>query len=230
MYSLVSLDEVKTMIAVGEQEEADAELTDAKLEQVAEWATKLMQTYCRREFAEQSFTQFFDTRGNATYGLDIYGDASNVSGAVGSLNPAGFNLKGFPVDPDTLEVWYDPERTFAAASKLTQGTDYWYDEEAQRLYVLKAVGKSFRGLKAVYTAGYELGTSETANIITGAPDDLRIACLVQCVYLWNKIKESNIGIKTGADESPVYEINLDLLCTETKAGLKPYRNLLTGKR
>ena len=225
--SLVDVDELKVYISVKE----DVTAFDEQLLSLAKNATGLIQGFCRREFTEQEYTEQFDTRLNSNYVYDLAGN--NDLGITQDTKAQRFSLQGLPVDADTLEVYYSPTREFSADNALV-ASEYFFNPKTNALYVFKPMGDTKGGLQVVYTAGY---TSETQGsgataweLISGAGEDLKMACITQVIFMFNKYREGNIGLIGRDRHSPEYERNPSLLCSEAQRYAMPYRKQLLGRR
>jgi hypothetical protein len=232
--TLVSVAELKQYLPVQEGNTA----FDQNLLSLSGTSTSLLETYCRAKFAAQSYTDFFNTRYSKAYIYDLSGNYSNEEGVLEQADVQRFPLRGYPVDTgEDFNVYYDPTRAFAESSKL-QSADYYLSNTGNTLYLLAGTDNTIRGLKVTYTGGYTT-TEETLTIgdtdidyleISGAPEDLKMACITQTIFLFNKVQEGNIGVVGRDKHSPEYVSNEYLLCPEAQALVIPYRRILTGKR
>jgi len=232
--TLVSVDELKQYIQI----QADNTSFDLNLLSLSGTATSLLETFCRAKFSSQVYTQQFHTRNAKNYVYDLGADYQNDQGIVEDAEVQRFPLKGFPVDTaEDFFVYYDPYRLFPESSKL-ESTDYYLNEPGNALYILTGTVKTVMGLKVVYTGGYTtapatIGTAPNDtdySLISGAPEDLKMACIVQTIFLFNKVQEGNIGVKGRDKHSPEYISNELLLCPEAQAMAVPYKRILTGRR
>ncbi len=239
--SLVSVDELKVFIGVAEGV-ADF---DAQLLSLAKSSTALLSTFCRRDFTYAAITEIFSTRDTFVLDYDLGGgiySQGNQSGLL--IEPAAqrFVLKAFPLDTEAdIVVNYDPKHIFGSET-VVDSDDYFIDAVGNALYLKKPTGKTVRGLMITASGGYHVGTDAPVGpspgpaspgdleILQGVPDDLKMACITQTMYMFNKYREGNVGI-VGADKhSPNYEKNSNLLCTEAMGLAAPYKRVLVGRR
>lgn len=126
------------------------------------------------------------------------------------MQPLFVRLKARPVDiAQALTVNFDPDRAFAAATALAS-SDFYYDTDRERLVILAALSDAPGALKIDYTGGFAVVdptvggaeadlTSEDANMSAEAPEDLKMACIAQCIFLWDKVRTGSIGIENFED-------------------------------
>lgn len=231
--TLVSVAEIKQYLPVQDGNTA----FDQNLLSLSGTATRLLENYCRANFSAQNYTDFFNTRYSKKYTYDLSGNYANEDGVLEQSEVQRFPLRGYPVDTgEDFDVYYDPTRVFADSTKL-QSTDYYLSNAGNTLYLLAGTDSTIRGLKVAYTGGYTT-TEETLTVdatdidyvlISGAPEDLKMACTVQTIFLFNKVQEGNIGVVGRDKHSPEYVSNAYLICPEAQALVIPYRRLLTGK-
>lgn len=226
MNSLVSLTELKVYIAINE----DNTSFDASLVQLAKVATKSLENYCRRSFSVAEYVEYFGTRDSGTFAYDLYSGYENIDGILEGAETQKFPLKGFPVSADLpFEVRYDLTRQFSDVSVLA-ATDYYLSSAGNTLFLLRATAQSPRSLKVTYTAGYDTEVLGGVTIISGAPENLKLACIMQVVFMFNKLQEANIGVKGSKKHSPEYIQNDQMLCPEAQALAVEFRRNLVGRR
>lgn len=224
--TLVTLSELKRYIQINE----DNSSFDAPLKQLARVATKSLETFCRRSFSSAEYTEYFNTRDSRTFVYDLTGNYTNDEGLLERNQVQRFPLKGYPVDLDEdFEVYYDTSRAFAAATLLAE-TDYYINSAGNALYLLKGTISAPRSLKVVYTGGYTTASQSGELVVSGAPEDLKLACVQQVVFMFNKLQEGNVGVRGSKKHSPEYIQNEQMLCPEAQALAVPYKRQLVGKR
>jgi len=220
--ALVSLTELKTYIAINEQNTQ----YDEPLQQLARVATKALETYCRRTFSYQEYSQHFDTRETNRLDYDVTGDWSNASGLLESSAAQRFPLKGFNVDPEEdFAVYYSTSRIYDSTT-LVPASDYYLNDAGSTLFLLRGTAKARRSVRVDYTAGYALDDN---SVMQAVPDDLKLAAITQVMYFFNKMNENNIGVRGPKKHSPEYIQNENMLCPEAQALAIPYRRNLTGR-
>lgn len=180
---LVSLDEVKAYIPTN----PGYSNNDAKYLMLAKQATAAIEVLCRTKFARDEYTQYFDSYRTGKQLIDLYG--TSLSGYSQGTTPQFFLLKALPVDmSEPFTVYYDPDRQYAEASIISP-VGYFVEEESGRLRIDSITDSYPRAFKVVYTAGYELAVDVTTgqNYVAGAPDDLKMACLLTIQYIFDKV-------------------------------------------
>lgn len=103
---------------------------------------------------------------------------------------------------------------------LLSSDDYDFDNYCVFLNDRYVVNRRIK-MELIYTAGYEMDTTDTSLII--CTDDLKMACVLQVSHLFNR--RQNIGstsISVGNTGSIGYQKEYGLL-DEVKSLLKPYR-------
>ncbi len=227
--SLVSVEELKVFISVKE----DVTAFDEQLISLAKSATKLLETFCRREFTAKDYTEQFDTVGNSSLEYDLGGGYQNDLGVQEKKAAQRFSLKGMPVDPNDFALFYDPSRAFGEDTQLA-AAEYYLKPDTNSVYVFRSLADTKGGMKAIYSAGYASETEGSGDdayeLISGAPEDLKMACITQVIFLFNKYREGNVGVVGRDRHSPEYERNQSQLCSEAQSFAAPYRRLLVGRR
>lgn len=233
--SLVSVPELKVYIQV---EEGNTEF-DAQLLGMAKTATKLLETWCRREFAKKEYTEIFTTRQSGGFVYNLWGGAFDDDGLIEQPGVQRFNLKGPPIDTDeAITIAYSPSRMYDTGQIVTS-SQYFLDADKGTLLLFLSTAAVSKALKITYTGGYDTeedtlgsgGDTVTYDLISGAPDDLKMAAITQTMFLFNKIRESSIGVVgSSGRNSPVYSQNELLLCPEAIALATPYRKVLLGRK
>lgn len=225
--SLVTLTELKRYIAIND----DNSSFDASLKQLARVATKSLETYCRVNFSRAEYTEYFNTRNSTQYAYDLTSDYTNLEGILEANQVQRFPLKGVPVDTEEdITVWYDTSRQFADSLAALAATEFYINAAGTSLYLLKGTANAARSLKVTYTGGYTTAVQAGETILTGAPENLKLACITQVIYLFNKMQEGNVGVRGSKKHSPEYIQNEQMLCPEAQALAIDFRRSLVGKR
>lgn len=225
--SLVKLSEIKQYIEVNEENTS----FDESLKQLARVATKQLENFCRRTFSAQEYTETFNTRYAGTFAYDLTGDYSNMEGVLVQYKAQRFPLKGFPINTEEdFEVSYDISRAFGDSIEPLVETDYFINQAGNALYLLKGTAEAYASLRVVYTGGYTTELVGTELVITGAPENLKLACVTQVMFLFNKYREQNIGVRGQKKHSPEYVMNEQMLCPEAQSMAFEFRRQMVGKR
>lgn len=220
----ITLDEVKTYIDI-----QDGNISfDDKLTDLIAVSSQLISVYCRRDFKKQEYTEYFGTRFNQSCPYDLTGDPSNDSGLLKEYTLQRFKLKAFPVDlAQDFKVYYDTSREWLSSSLLIKDTDYYVDTETNAVVLLIGTVESPRSIKIVYTAGY---TEASGTLSASLPEELKLACVAQTMFLFDKIETSSIGVSNQSDDEGQPYVGPQLLVREAQELSKSYRRQLYGKR
>lgn len=223
----------------------DAALT-TRLALVMATAASQIEQATGRAFARQEYTEFFNTRRTAYQGSTLRYDTLSEEGAVGAISgDQQYRLKGINFDQsegNEPAVYYDPLRQFGADTLQVAGTDYEivYDTLAGTsatrgsLYIRRGTAEVTRGIKVVYTAGYESGDMDVQ--LLDMPTELKTACALQSAFLLRRFQADNIGKRgiSGADSErsrvSFQEWNSHVgLCQEALSMVSPYKLLRLGR-
>jgi uncharacterized membrane protein YccC len=199
--ALASLDDVKQFI----ETRSDDDSFDRRLLMLARTATRQLERFTRSEFPKEERTEFFDSRCLIKNNREIV--------------PLMLRLKARPVDfGQTFSVRHDVDRVFGAATELAS-TDWHYDTGKQRLVITAALTAAPMALRVTYTGGYAVddpneGGAEDdygdidLNMSAAAPDMLKMACITQVMFLWNKMADQSIGRTSDGETDFATSFNL----------------------
>lgn len=223
--SLVSLAEIKEFI----ETKAGYTGNDALYQSLALKATKMCEQYTRRQFTEQAYTEYFGTRKAGKVKLDLYG--ATMDGYSEENEVQKFFLRHTPISTTAdFNVYFDLNRVWAAESELSTSI-YWVDYEAGILSISTYIGKTDRTLKVTYTAGYEAADVDGWSVLSGAaPEDLKLACLITVVNLFNRQKDRTFGLRQqgDSDDAPDFA-HYGMIPPEAREILLPYKKTYIGK-
>lgn len=144
------------------------------IEQCISIATKQIQTYCRRSFVKQVYTEYFPTMEKKDGPSKIYLGEINVSA---SPSPA-------------IRLSYDYPSDWSAVTPLLSQY-YRIDYTNGVVTLLVALQEHGEAIQVVYTGGYDADTNVTNLILV--PDDVRMACALQASYLTDKVVNQDLG-------------------------------------
>lgn len=202
---------------------------DAKLTEIIKTASQMIEDYCHMEFAEAARTQYFTSRATRHIGLDLHGGSEDGKLLTAREQLLVLNCK--PVsEADPVSVYYDPKGRFGDdVSALDPEVDYRVDYLNGLIYLTYPTSYVRRGVKVEFTAGYAVASGTLQD---SAPTDLKMACLVQSIFLFNKLTPENIGVsedrEEGSTSTGTYTKPAGLV-PEAAAMLKNYRQVLVGR-
>lgn len=207
-YPLIFLRQLKD--AMGIEPEYTAQ--DTRLNLAIGTASRTLENLLGRKLTYKSHVEYVATKKNTLKGYDLYGVSD--SGYYGTYKTVPLYLKNFPIDEEqTFEVYYDPKEEYAESTKLT-ASDYILDAERGVLIIKKSVTDCKRGLKVIYTAGYEPDV-DTANgvvyddqaippqeraLANTLPVDLVQAAIWQAQLVYEKQYANNINVRESRGE------------------------------
>lgn len=174
---------------------------NAKIALINKVVTQTLENLLGRSLTKQTYTEKFTSRINQKLYWDIYGSSWGGFGTV--FKPVTYNLRHFPVDPNTIVVTLFPNYV-VDGEVILEATDYVLNPETGELVITKPIGSSFwEGLSVTYDAGYEatqdqdLGEGATAEeaLAYNIPADLVQAAIYQAMHVYEKQKFSNINVR-----------------------------------
>jgi len=199
-------------------------------------ATRQIETATRRSFTKQSRVEILDTKKSVDVFYDFSGDYD--SGDYTSIKEQVITLKGVPIDNtlNDFRLYYDLERVWASTSVINS-SDYYRDDENSLIYLKYPTSSARLSLKAVYTAGYAVTAATNvlpANLSAAIPSDLKLACIYQVMWLYNKRFPETMNVTQDSLDGAASARNF----TKPIAGivpdawnlLSPYRNIMLGRR
>lgn len=186
---LVAVEEVRSLLPVRQGDPTH----DERIMRSIIVATEMIQSHTRRFFTSQTFEEYKGTVDTVRYSYD-WASTGNESGVLSSSRAVRYVLLGFPIARDVaITVNYDPTRVYGATT-LLPATDFYLDAGRSVLFVKTAMREYLEALKITYVGGYAVDT-DTDSLTTTAPEDLKMACIVQAVYLFNRFTAENIGME-----------------------------------
>lgn len=191
---------------------------DARINEVIATAESQIETFCRRTFSTQSYSEIFHVQQGATTSLDLLNGA-NSTGTYTTASSQPFYLKNGPLDEDSdVRVFYDLTHRFGEDTELL-ADDFTVLLEKACVYVYKPLLKSRDSVKITYTGGY-----------TSVPSELKFAAVMQAVHLYKRSLAENVSTASDKDEKSKepYTVVSGLL-PEVSSILVPYRKLLRGR-
>jgi len=171
---------------------------DTLLGNLIDRASEAIENYCRRKFAQETLTEYYDGRGSHRLVLNRR-PVSSITSIYDDLD-RDFTEDTL-IDADDY-VLYPDEGIVEfknTASTFPSTAAYFYDGQ--------------RNVKVTYVAGYET-----------IPTDVEQACLMLVALLYNRAKQRADGIKQESQAGAYSVAYAGMLMTpEIKALLEPYR-------
>jgi hypothetical protein len=222
--ALISPEYLKTFLPV----RAGNSDFDDRIRSIITAVTAQIETACRRNFSRQVHTEYFSSSATSQLVYNVGGD--DDTGLVYQSQEQSILLSGTPLDSTyDIQVWYDPVRSFADSTLLDPTTDYFVDYAGNRI-LLNLVTQSRRmAFKVIYRAGY--ATNAEGDALDAVPEDLKLACVMQAIYMWNRAFPENTGManeRDGSVRGTYFAIKGGLL-PDVVALLAPYRRLIATR-
>lgn len=218
---IITLDHLKQYLSV----RAGVTEYDARLTAFIQVASQSLENFTRRAFAQKAYTTFFNSRNTFADVYNLYGSGDAYRRSVREVS---YSLPGYPVaEAEPVTVLYDPDRKFGPETELTSD-DYYLDAEFGRIFISLPMRKGERTIKVTYTAGYPV---EGGTLQTNAPEDLKLACTLQAIHLWNRSQPDNVGVevdRSQGETASALAANPGGLCVEAAMLAAPYKRLLLG--
>lgn len=208
---------------------------DDRLKSLVRTATAQIETAVSRRFTRQQFNEYFRTSRTDRLFYDLY-SPTNEDGVRRDPRRQRYNLTGFPVvENDPLlpaTVWYDPNRAWTD-DRIVQPASYILDATRGTLDVQIASIEHPAALRVRYTAGYVVDTVTDPDepVLTGLPEELKVACVTQTIFLFNKLGPSNVGVTTDRGQGSAGEASFSRqggIAPEAAALIAAYKPFLAG--
>ncbi len=226
---IVSLDDVKIHMPV---RDGNADFDD-KLTAFIRVATTQIENATKRSFTLQARTELFNSPETSRL---VYNFAGSDTGLIPDVN-AGLArrvretilmLDVFPVDTAlNVDVFYDPNRKFPANTEIDEDA-YFVDGDAGRILLRFPMARGIQFIKVTYTGGHVVADS---TLSASAPEDLKLACILQTIYLFKKSNPDNVGARKDRKQGKVNEAQFTRssgLTPEAASLLVPFVKLLKG--
>jgi len=224
---LASLSELKRRMGV----EPDYTDTDEQLMDLLYLASSQVEKACKRSFAAGERVETFHTQRVVSYHSDLTPYGGSTTGCLARVQTQVMFLAALPVDiAAEFDVRYDPTRRFDDTTKVASEL-YTLDPDMGRLVLHLATGQHSNALMVRYTGGYASG--EDGTLSASAPQDLKLACLLQARYLSMKTSSVNLGLVAdraqGDTKGTVRWASQGGLVSEAADLVQGYRAILRGK-
>ena len=227
MYSLAKLSDVKTHLPI----RAGVTTYDEKLKNTLRMATMQIESATRCTFGPTTKTEFRTSTVNGGQVYDMVGNSED--GANWIAGQYRVPLSGTMIDPDSIELRYDPSGRFEASS-IAAADQYSFEPSTNELVIFLPTIASPRGLKITYSSGYEVeveaGVADANwKVVKDIPFDLQQGCVLQALVLWHRTSENTIGLdsdqntKSKAKFTPAKGLDPDVVVLVAK-----YRKISMG--
>lgn len=193
---IVTLAEVRSFMSI----RSDVAMPDVdnRINTLIMLASQQIETALDTELDYQQRTEFLNPSKSArqTYDFGSASDGVNDWGTVANPLAQSFWLATRNIDlTQPFQVWYDPTYQFDD-TKLVGGPgcagSYQLDSKRGKLTLrIMAWGRE-GSLKVSYTGGFAID-QVTGTLTTSAPPDIKMACIIQTVFLFTRIQPDNIG-------------------------------------
>lgn len=203
---------------------------DEKIWLAAEAATAALETFTRRCFAKETHTVYFDTRDTLTMHRNLTGDGHPYTTTADRQRIPLKCAKLWYDDDNPISVWYDPYRVFGDDT-IVAATNFIIDVPRKRMTLLVPTAEYTQSLKVTYTGGYTIDDTTDAshpNLSAVIPSDLKMACLYQLIYMFEKMESQTIGSSNNPEDGSSYE-NEGILVPEALQLASPFRRHLVGR-
>lgn len=170
---------------------------DERLAALVATASQQIETATNRQFERKTYVEHFSTVQTQRLFYDFTGP-SNDTGILSSPRTQRFNLRGFPIIADQpREVRYDPSQAFGTDT-IVPSDEWLINFQTGSLILRSETGSHEAALRVSYVAGYQVGADGTLSYTL--PADLKLACIVQTVHMFNRLTPDNIGVDASRGE------------------------------
>lgn len=225
-YPLIFTRQLKSVLGLEESYTAQ----DTRLKLAIATASHTIENLLGRNLTKKRHVEYVASKRNANHVYDVYGMSQTGYGSTYKTIP--LYLKHYPIDEsETFEVYYDPGERYEDGHKL-QPHEYILDAERGVLIIKRSVGSFKRGLKVVYTAGYEASVDTEGGVVedpslpqekslaNSLPVDLQQAALWQAQIVYEKQYSGNINVRESRGEgssNTTRYVNIHGVAPETMA-------------
>jgi hypothetical protein len=227
---LVTLEEVRSYMAI----RSDVEMPDVdnRINSQIVLATKMIETALSVEFDYKQRIEYFGTAAARRFTYDFDAPSASEYGVRANPTAQSFLLKAPPVDlSQPVVVCYDPSRQFTLPTTQLADGAVALDDVRGKLTVRLMSAARERALQVTYFGGYALDEA-TGTLTTSAPADLKMACIIQTIYLFARIQPDNIGMQTDRGQGKLAQgtfMTRGGITPEATAMLWEYKRLNTGR-
>lgn len=200
---------------------------DSRYFSYAEVSTGLLEKFTGRKFEYGEYTSYFSPYTNARGELNSALQTSSIIQAnVLTVKPISVD------DTADIKIYYDESRRFDEATLVNDSFYEIEDAATGKLRYWFPVESSKNSIKVVCYGGIAPGDNATPEtyltLSKNAPADLKLACLVQVLFMINHITEKqNIGVReqrSGVDGGIITAFSrFGILCPESAEIIKNYR-------
>lgn len=196
---------------------------DSRIEVISAQATKQLEQFTRQKFTKAARTEYFGTYDNSVPELDLAGTSRD--GYYDKTTPRPLLLGSMPVDSSAdFSLKYDPYRRWDEVEDVSEDA-YFVDYDNGKVILEFATVASLRSIKVEYTGGYA-SSGSPATLSDSAPEDLKLACLAQSYFLFDKLHSQSFGIEAqSGSDGKTYRKQDGILCHEAMRLAQPYRRI-----
>lgn len=149
---------------------------DTMIPQYIDTITAQIREFCNRKFDLADYVQYSMSPNTFEY-----------------PDPYKIKLRESPITADTVFIDYDHRGQFidnvSNIVGLVENTDFIVDYDSGVVTIIShSLGYHSRGLKVSYNGGY----AASGNVLT-VPNDLKSACILQCLFILERIAASQTG-------------------------------------
>jgi hypothetical protein len=163
---------------------------DAKINLLINVASGQIENVINRELDRRERIQYFRTADTTRLMYD-FGNSENDSGMYSSPRRVRYTLLAFNIDmTQPFKVHFDPYRQFGDDT-LIPSDQYSVDTVNGFLSLQTSLYESMDGLRVTYTGGFATGSE--GDMSASIPSDIKMACLSQVLYLFNRSTADNAG-------------------------------------
>ena len=196
---------------------------DDQIAEITAQSTKQLEQFTNQKFEKSARIEYFPARDNNKPVLDLIG--MNRDGYYSQVTHQVLLLKSKPVNQGASFVLkYEPNRKWDDVA-AADSESYYVDAEAGKVVILFATSKTPRGFQVSYTGGYASAGSPT-TLSASAPEDLKLACLAQSYFLFDKLNTQSFGVMSAkGEDGKMYRKQDGILCQEALKLAQPYRRI-----
>jgi hypothetical protein len=221
---LVTVAEIEAYAAVTNTGGASAAIETVYTD-LSRLATTQIEKYCRLTLLRENKTEYFPTKSTSLIGLNLYGTDDTVTVSSARQQKIYLNKINIDAEEDFL-VYYDTSRQWGA-STLIDASYYVVDYVNGSLITEFPTDASMRALKVVYTGGFASAGSP-ATLSASAPDDLKMACISQVIFMYNALSAQDIGTELREKTNRMYQ-RPGFMTDNAMQLIQPYKRFYTGR-
>jgi hypothetical protein len=225
MSALITVSELKEFISVRD----GVTKFDTKLQAVIVGATAMIEQACRRSFAKKDRVERFAPSNSYGSGVDLYG--TSLTGLNTYVKSQRITLAGLSVDTTkALDIRYDVRAVFGDDTVIDPVNYTLVDPDKGIIDLRYPTRHATAALRVSYNAGWSESADAFPTMSASAPADVKLACQLQAMFLWNRFDPNTLGMTSDNDaKSPsnTFVVKGGVV-PDAAVLLAPYRRVLTG--